>query len=156
MAIDPAELKWYRSTTVDDTTSNGGVINTGAEITTNSAENIFPDVTNAQRVTGVTQYRKIFLYNNNADTYTDILGWISTNTPATNSAISIVKGTASDTQADADDYTYVSPDSAVHADVLDLDSLAEDASVAIWIKRVITASGLGYTNDTFTISVTDT
>lgn len=154
MAISASLLKWYKSTTVSDAVGNGGVINTVTGlITTNSAENIFPNVTDAERVSGVTQYRKIFFRNENADSYANIKAWISQFTPATNDEISIVAGTASDTQADADDYTYVSPDSAVHADVLTLGTLAQNASASIWIKRVVSAGGDGYTGNSAIIAV---
>jgi|WetSurMetagenome_2_1015567.scaffolds.fasta_scaffold01555_11 hypothetical protein len=90
MAIDAANLKWYQCTTWTEGSSHGGAIDTGAQITDNTMNNIFDNVTNAERIAGMTDYRKIFFRNENSDSYTYPKGWISSQTPATNSAVWIV------------------------------------------------------------------
>ncbi|MFA5028452.1 MAG: hypothetical protein WC713_11310 [Candidatus Methylomirabilota bacterium] len=52
--------------------------------------------------------------------------------------------------------TFVSPTTSGHADALVLGSLAQNESIGIWIKRVVDAAGDGYTDNTFTLKVTNT
>lgn len=226
MAIDTANLKWYQCATWAEGDSHGGSIDTGSEITTDTDQNIFDDVSDAERVAGDTEYRKIFFRNENADDYNSVKAWIETQTPATNSAVSVVlagtksttstpaqcTGTATFTNgsptvtttgslagelrpgemiynatddaegdavaiasisgttitlasnyggtsgsgkdiyvAGADQFTFVAPDSKAHADVLVGPTLAQNEYVGIWIKRVISAAGSGYTDDYFEI-----
>ncbi|WP_305064618.1 hypothetical protein [Methanococcoides sp.] len=68
MAIDPALIKWYQCLTWTEGSTHGGDIDTGNEITSGADQNIFDDVSNAQRIAGVTEYRKIFIRNEYADT----------------------------------------------------------------------------------------
>lgn len=232
MVILAENLKWYKCLTWAEGTTHGGGIDTSSEITDNTSENIFDNVSDAERVNGDTEYRKIFLRNENSDDYILVKGWIDANTPATNTNITIVAGGSKSKQSEDSDAlsgtftftydsttvtastdiskecrpgekifnstddtnsnaiaiasistdgltitldsaylgtggasknakiapitssTFVSPDSAVHADALVLGTLGEDESIAIWLKRVITPAGDGYTDDTFTIKVT--
>lgn len=89
MAILEASLKKYHSATNSDASGNGGAVDTGAEITSGASQNIFPNITNAERVTGVTKYRKVFLRNENADAYNNVKAWIQANTPSTDTALTI-------------------------------------------------------------------
>ena len=59
MSIQQAELKWYKSATISDTISNGGRMSS-IEATTGVKNNIFPDVSQAERTVGITRYRKMF------------------------------------------------------------------------------------------------
>lgn len=94
-------LKFYQCTNWTDTSTHGGAIDTGSEITTNTSQNIFDHVTNAERAAGDTEYRKIFFRNENADTYTNALAWISSNTPYTSDAVWIQLGGSKSQQATA-------------------------------------------------------
>lgn len=89
MAIEEANLKKYHSATNSDAAANGGAVDTGAEITSGASQNIFPNITNAERLTGVTKYRKIYLRNENADAYNNVLAWIEANTPSTDTALTV-------------------------------------------------------------------
>lgn len=89
MAILEASLKKYHSATNSDAAANGGAVDTGAEITSGASQNIFPNITDAERITGVTKYRKVYLRNENADTYTNVKAWIQANTPSGDTAITI-------------------------------------------------------------------
>lgn len=89
MAITESNLKKYHSTTNSDAAANGGAVDTAAEITSGTNENIIPNITNAERASGVTKYRKIFLRNENADAYNGVKAWISANTPSSDTAITI-------------------------------------------------------------------
>jgi len=153
MAILAANIKFYQCTTWTEGDSHGGDINLSNEITTGVGNNIFDDVSDAERVAGDTEYRKIFIRNENADTWAAVKAWISSFTLATNDEISIALGTPSGTQSgEATGLTYYSPDSKGHADVLSVGDLAQNAYKAIWIKRVVTALGDGYTENAFTLA----
>lgn len=141
-------LKIYQCATWTEGSTHGGAIDTGNEIASSGDQVIFDDVTNDERVAGDTEYRKIFFRNENTDTIS-IKCWIESNYSAVNQTITITKGIGEDVQTDADDYTYVAPTSIVHADVLDLGELAQNASASVWIKRVVSEAGDGYSADSF-------
>ena len=228
--ISADSIKWYQCATWTEGGAHGGAIDTGNEITSGATNALFDNVSNAERVAGDTEYRKVFIRNGNAGDWPDPLGWIESQTPATNSTISILQGgskslqeqdsaalsgtftfaasttvlatndvslevrpgekifnSTNDSNADAkvvstvstdgktitlaEAYggttgaskeaklapitgcTFVAPDSSSHADVLALPTLGENVSVGIWVKRVISAAGAGYTGDTYEIQV---
>ncbi len=150
--IDPAQVKIYQCSVWAEGGTHGGDIS-ATEITSGADQNIFDDVTNAQRVAGVTEYRKIFVKNLNAATWNAVKLWIDTFTPATNDEIYIKLGTNTGVQSvEGVAVGYVSPDSKTHADVLSIGSLDQNAYQAIWIKRVVTAGGNGYTGNNFKLA----
>ncbi|MEO5346689.1 MAG: hypothetical protein H7834_09975 [Magnetococcus sp. YQC-9] len=62
MAIANTDITYRKSATVNDTTANGGVMgDTTALITNNVAENVWPHIPEAERLTGSTKYRKVFV-----------------------------------------------------------------------------------------------
>lgn len=65
MAIDVADIKFYRSAVVTDTPTNGGVIDLSSQVVDNVKYNLFPRVSHAERMNGVTRYRKLFMANRN-------------------------------------------------------------------------------------------
>lgn len=152
MAVDPASIKFYQCTTWAEGATHGGDINLAAEITSEVDQNIFDDVTDAERVAGDTEYRKIFIRNENVDSWLAVKNWIDTFTPAANDEISVVLGTNADVQTDAEGYTFVSPNSKTHADVLLVGDLIQNAYKAVWIKRIVTAAGAGYTANNFKLA----
>lgn len=91
MALDPDLIKMYECTTWTEGATHGGAIDTGDEITSGVSENIFDNVTDAERISGDTEYRKVFIRNENADDYGIPKIWIETQTPATNDAVSILQ-----------------------------------------------------------------
>lgn len=150
MAITAANIKWYQCTVWTEGSTHGGDIDTGNEITSATDQNVFDDVTDAERVSGDTEYRKIYIRNENVDTWNTVKGWLSA-TPD-NTTITIKLGTNAGVQSvEGVAAGYVAPDSKVHADVLAVGSLAEDAYQSIWIKRVVAASADGETADSFTV-----
>lgn len=67
MPITTSDIKWYRSVVANDLVSNGGRMSNVQAISA-AAGNIFPNATEAQRVTGIpSQFRKMFIKNDNAD-----------------------------------------------------------------------------------------
>ena len=65
MAIVSNELVYYASTTVNDTSSNGGRISE-TEVVSGGSNTWWPNVTEAQLTTGATQWRKGFVRVDNA------------------------------------------------------------------------------------------
>jgi hypothetical protein len=100
MSIDRAEIKWYKSTQMNDTASNGGrMSNTVA--TSNAKNAIWPDVTQAERTAGSTKYRKLHIKIENATNLTlqDTKIFVENFTVAQD-AVLIFPGTHTDTQND--------------------------------------------------------
>lgn len=150
MAVTAANFKIYKSAVWDDTATNGGAI-TATEIASSGDQVIFDDVSDAERSSGDTEYKKIFFKNLSPNDTVSIKCWIETPYTATNETISIVAGIGSDAQTAASAYTFVTPTNIGHANVLVLGVLAADATASIWIKRVVSASGNGITADTFAL-----
>ena len=153
MAVDPALIKFYQCTTWAEGDSHGGDIDVGNEITSGADQNVFDDVSNAERVAGDTEYRKIYIKNTNADTWNAVKAWIDTFTPATNDEITIKLGTNAGVQSvEGVAAGYVSPDAKGHADVLSVGNLAQNAYQSVWIKRIVSAAGSGYTTNNFKLA----
>ncbi|MBF0448587.1 MAG: hypothetical protein HQL67_10325 [Magnetococcales bacterium] len=102
MAIQTSEIKWYKSTIVNDSTSNGGTMSAN-EIPDGVKNNVWPDVPQAERTAGSTKYRKSFIKIANDDDLTLIEPkvFIETHTPGDDSIV-LLDGTQTDTQADAE------------------------------------------------------
>jgi hypothetical protein len=99
MPILTNELKWYRSALQSDTppAANGGRM-TLTEIVSGVKNNLFPDVSQAQRAAGVTHLRKAFIGVRNAATLTlmDPKVSIESGTPG-DSYVLLYAGTQNDT-----------------------------------------------------------
>lgn len=153
MTIDLNNIKFFQCTTWAEGGTHGGDINLSGEITSGQDQNIFDDVSEAERAAGSTEYRKIFVRNANAETWQSVKAWISDFTPAANDEISIKLGTDAGIQSvEGVAAGYVSPDAKGHVDVLDIGDLGQDEYQAIWIRRIVSASGNGYSGNTFTVA----
>jgi hypothetical protein len=153
MAVETALIKFYQCLTWTEGDTHGGDIDTGNEITSGVDQNVFDDVSDAERVAGDTEYRKIYIRNENADTWNAVKLWVDTFTPATNDEITIKLGTNAGVQSvEGVAAGYVSPDSKAHGDVLTVGNLAQDAYQSVWIKRVVSAGGAGYTANNFKLA----
>lgn len=150
--VTAANFKMYQCATWAEGSSHGGDIS-ATEIASSGDQIIFDDVSDAQRISGVTEYRKVFFKNLNADSV-NLKCWINQNYSAANETISIALAQSnSDTQSAASAYTYYTPTSIGHANVLDLGALAQNGYKGIWIKRVVSAGGNGYAVDTMAIGI---
>jgi len=151
--ITTANIKFYQCATWAEGDTHGGDIDIGNEITSGADENIFDDVENAERVAGDTEYRKIYVRNENAEAWEAVKAWIDTFTAATNDEISIKLGTNAGVKSvEGVAAGYVSPDAKGHGDVLSIGDLAQNAYQSIWIKRIVSAAGSGYTDNTFKLA----
>ncbi len=105
MAVQTTDLDAFKPAVISDAVGNGGVISAN-EITTNTLNNVYPTVTDAERVAGVTRYRKVFWKNNCAEDISFEHSYAYLKVPSTDdSYIQLKAGTDTDTQAEADDYT---------------------------------------------------
>jgi hypothetical protein len=59
MSITAAELKWFKSEVITNTAANGGRMSDN-EVVDGVKNNVFPDVSQAERIAGITRYRKVF------------------------------------------------------------------------------------------------
>ncbi|MBF0180714.1 MAG: hypothetical protein HQM03_11895 [Magnetococcales bacterium] len=129
MAIQTSEIKWYKSTIVNDTSGNGGPMS-ATEIPDGVKNNVWPDVPQAERGAGSVKYRKTFIKIANDDDLTLLSArvFVETHTPGDDSVV-LMAGTQSDTQSDATGYTR-----CYGAGDLDANVLAGDASIAVNVE----------------------
>ena len=100
MPLQPNEIRVYKSQTISDAAPNGGRMS-NVEAPSGVKNNIFPDVSLAERQAGVTRYRKVFWKIANDDDLTLFTGrvFVHLNTPGDDN-VTIFPGTQRDTQAD--------------------------------------------------------
>ena len=133
MPIARSELKQYKSETVDDSSLNGGIIGV-VPVISGVLNNVFPNVSKAERAAGLATYRKIFIKNTNL-----LLGliapfaWIDVITAA-DDFICLFVGTNTDTQGDIIGTERKYGCAVLNADILagvtEFTVLVEDSSLA--------------------------
>ncbi len=102
MAIATGEIEFYKSETVDDSASNGGRMAGAAGVITSGAKNnVWPNITQAERTAGLTRYRKVFVkIANDADLiFFDCKAFVETYTGGDDN-IYVFLGTQTDIQSD--------------------------------------------------------
>lgn len=93
MTFEEKNIKVFQCAFWNEGNDHGGDIDLANEISLSKIEeNIFDDVTDAERVAGDTDYRKIFIRNENAETWAAIKAWISQFTLSTDDEISVLLG----------------------------------------------------------------
>ena len=104
MSIAASDILFYKAASNNDTASNGGRPGT-TQVVTGSLNNLFPDVSQAQRTAGLTRYRKLFLRNMNTGNLSMYSGevWIYTRSLA-DDYFQLKAATDTDTQTDAEGY----------------------------------------------------
>lgn len=156
MAVLASNIKFYKCSVWAEGSSHGGDIDLAEEIESAVDQNVFDDVSNAERIAGDTEYRKVYIRNENAGSGSDweyIKAWISQFTPASNDEIWITaSGSNEDTQASAEGYEFVQPSGKADPDYLDLGTLQTSGYHHIWIKRVVDAAGAGYSGNNFKLT----
>ena len=105
MSISASDILFYKAANNNDTAANGGRIST-TQITGGSLNNLFPNISNAERVAGKTRYRKMFLRNRNTGDLSMYSGevWIGTRSLA-DDYFQLKAGTDTDVQSAAEAYT---------------------------------------------------
>jgi hypothetical protein len=145
MSIQNHELKWYRSLIVSNTSANGGRLSTN-QIVTGVRNNVFPDVSEAERVAGITRYRKLFLKVANTDNemLANCMIHLLSITPA-DDYVTMFEGTQVNVQGD------ISSPTEFGAGVLAASVNAGDSSFDVNIEN----TGMVIFHNTDTIFITD-
>lgn len=106
MPVSTEEIKLFKAQNNIDGNSNGGREGY-VEIVSNQLYNLFPRVTNAERISGITRYRKLFVHNvdDEQSTLFNSLIWIDKLSTA-DDYFRIALGTDTDTQADIGSYNW--------------------------------------------------
>jgi len=158
MALLAENIKFYACSgfaTEDET--HGGGIDLSNEIPASGVNNVFDNVSDEEREAGDIEWRKIYIRNENDQAWENVKCWIEQNTPAPNDEIFIsASGTDDDTWATASGYNFVQPSSISDPNVQDLGTIASSGHHHLWIKRVVTAGGGGYANNSFIIKFAST
>ena len=93
VTFDVKNLKVYRCAFWNESDDHGGDIDLANEISLSKIEqNIFDDVTDAERVAGDTDYRKIFIRNENEQSWAAVKAWISQFTLSADDEIAVLLG----------------------------------------------------------------
>lgn len=152
MAVTQADIKFYKSS---DTDSTGGDIS-ATEITDDTLNNLFDDVSGDESLSGLVDYRKIFIKNENASADLESTKlWIESLTSSEDDEIDISTTTnLTGSDPTGDGQSYVRPTSKTHADVLDLSTISAGGDYsAVWIRRTVSAGASAYTNDSAQLKV---
>lgn len=101
MAILDSELKMFKSKEVSDVSTNGGLMDNLAQVTSGVVNNVWPSVFKAERTNGSTKYRKTFLKvaNDSDETLFNPQLWLDNVTPA-DDWVTFFAGTQTDIQGD--------------------------------------------------------
>lgn len=92
MGLSMNDITVYRASSWGEGNGHGGNIGS-VKITSNTDQNIFDDVSDAERVAGDIEYRKIYIRNGKAATaWDDVRCWLSLNSTAANDDIFICAG----------------------------------------------------------------
>jgi len=104
MSIAKSDIEFFKATNNNDTAGNGGRIST-TQITDNSLNNGSPNISSAERIAGLTRYRKEFLRNKNTSDLTMYSGeiWIGTRSTS-DDYYQLKEGTDTDVQSAAEAY----------------------------------------------------
>ncbi len=146
MPIAQSDIKFFKSAATD---SDGGAIS-ATEITDNTLNNLFDDVSGDEAQAGDVEYRKIFIKNNHGSlTWIAVKAWIESLTSSTDDEIAISLSTnLTGSNATGDGQSYVAPTAKTHGDVLVVGNLTAGGYKDIWIRRTVSAGAAAFTNDT--------
>ncbi|MBF0568272.1 MAG: hypothetical protein HQK95_05330, partial [Nitrospirae bacterium] len=102
MAVAKSEIAWVKPANVTDTSANGGRKSYNA-VPNRMKFNLFPRVTRPERMSGITRYRKEFLWNKNTslETAFSVLAYLLLPSPA-GDRFYVAAGTQVDAQGDID------------------------------------------------------
>jgi hypothetical protein len=171
MTVVAGDMKWYLSGGSGNTNPNasiGGAIST-TQVTDNTVDNLFDDVSSAEALAGSVDYRCAYIKNTNgSSTLTDVKIWIDSNTPNANTAYRIgldpagVSGTAvapspldEDTPPPGVTFSH-SPDPTTSGSGLSIGNMAAGTYQAVWFERTVTAGAASAANDPATFKINGT
>lgn len=160
MAITSAELKMYFTGGGTGATSLGGAI-TATELTDNTLNNLWDDVTGDEASAGDTEYRCICVKNTNATlTLTSSKFWIQSNTTGGDSIevgldLAGLNATpddvANENTAPSPAVTFVT--AVDKANGLNTGNIPAGQYYGIWIKRIVGSSTSVFDNSTYVLKL---
>lgn len=159
MSIVAGDLKIYLSGGADNTdpdASLGGIIST-TEITDNTLNNLFDDVTGDEHTAGDTEYRAFFFKNTSAETGYNAKVWIESNTTAADDTINIgIEGsqgspiqTIGTEQSSPGGISFSTASSQGNA--LVIGDMEAGSVIGIWVKRIVSAGTTPQANNSAVI-----
>lgn len=166
MPILSSELEFRLSggaSNTDPNASLGGAMSTvaGGLITSGVLNNLWDDVTGDESSAGDTEYRCIYIRNDNGSlTLSAAKLWIQSASTSPDTAFSLAlagegNGGTAETVADEGTApageTFSSP--ADKASGLDLGSLAAGEFFPVWVRRVVSSGASAFNNDTVTLRI---
>ena len=161
MSVLATDLKFYLSggaSNSDPNTALGGAISS-TEITDNTLNNLFDNVTGDEHTAGDTEYRCFFFKNTAAETAYNVKIWIESNTTSGDDEIQIGKEASAGTpvQTIANESTAPTGISfstaAGQANAISLPDLSAGIVYAIWVKRVVSTGTTPQANNSAQIKV---
>lgn len=98
MAVKASLLKFFQCATWTEGAAHGDDIG-AVEISSGALNNIFDNISDAERVAGDIDYRKVYVKNTNADTWAAVKVWISQFTESEDDEIYILRGGTKSTES---------------------------------------------------------
>ena len=98
MTVKASLIKFYQCAVWTEGVAHGGAIG-AVEIASGALNNIFDDISDAERVAGDVDYRKIYVKNTNAETWAAVRAWISQFTDSEDDEIAILRGGIKSTES---------------------------------------------------------
>lgn len=147
MTIVAGDIDFFHSGGAANTDPNadlGGAISS-TQVTDNSLNNLFDDVTGDEHAAGDTEYRAIYIKNSSAETAYNAKIWIESNTTATDDTINIgieaAQGSPIQTVANESTApTGISFSTAAgQANAISIGTLTTGQVWGVWIKRIVSA-----------------
>ena len=162
MAITATDIQYRLSGGASNSDPNAalGGAKSSTQITDNTDNNLFDDVTGAEHTAGRVEYRALYVHNAHGSlTLTSAVVWIQSDTSGADSDLSIAVGTAAvngTEQTIANETTAPTgvtwSDAAVsRATGLALGDLPAGQHKAVWLRRTITAGSTPQAADTASI-----
>lgn len=167
--MDATDIKKYYSggsANTDPNASLGGEISS-TTITSNQLQNLFANVSPAERASGKVDYRCFYFKNEHlTETLKDAVVYIASQTPSSDTSVEIglddagigdgsstgVATTIVDELTPPDDVVFSAPSNAGTG--LAVGDLAPGECIAVWVKRTIEVGASAASNDPFTIRIT--
>src|SRR5215510_2193981 len=163
MAIVSTDLKLFHSGGGSNSTIANDIAGdiSSVELTDNTLNNLWDDVSGDESSSGDSEFRKIFFKNSHSSlTAQSTVLWIDTNTTSTNDTINIGLDPAGSGAAGAD----IANESTAPAGVtfsapstkgagLSLGNIATGVRYAVWVKRIVDASAAANDNNSYILKI---
>lgn len=162
MSVTVADIKFFHSGGAGNTDPNAslGGVRSSTEVTDDVLENLFDDVSNAELVSGIVDYRCIYIYNDNdVDTWQAVRSFRQVPTPSADTIFAMgvdpagpgdgtttgVAQTIANEATAPTGVTFTSPSD--YAGGIVIGDLAPNTGHAIWLRRTVSAGASSVAED---------